>query len=370
MSISFKIKKTQLMGRVLFLVLTFTTVNSFATGTRDGGGGDGIELTFSTPGLAKDMYTKTFLLDLFEYGVHETPVFNKSIAINPAILKRVTNALPELDQNVSSLVAQKLSEIHAYDVVTAAALIKGMEMYTWRLMNAKLVDIEDDDGSDVDIDRKNLVQLAIRNSRTIRLSKPRLVTADNENISALVMHEVIFAMLPPKQIESNSGNYEFQQSKRAREITGYLYSNYFKSKGAKGFHDMIGSDLPTTSPKAKLVLEKDNYLYLVHAAGYSAPKVGTSETATKDLAKFLCDPKISKSQWNIDFLTTPIAVYFSEYNKSPTIKQSYILWEQYRRTYSRGIEFNTTIINSSNCQADMEIEIENQLQKEGYTHDF
>ncbi|OQW50451.1 MAG: hypothetical protein A4S09_01260 [Proteobacteria bacterium SG_bin7] len=375
MSISLKIKKTQFLGRILCLVLTFTTAISGAAsreGTRDGGGGDGIELTFPKPNRPGEVYSKTYLLDLFEYGVHQAPIFNRNVKINSTLLRRVTNALPELDQQISSLVAQKLSEIYAYDKLTAIALLKGIELYTWRLIDANLTDVQDDDGSDVDIDRRNLVQLAIRNSHTIRISKPRFDKLDKENASALVMHEVVYAMLPAKEIKNGSENYVFQESKRAREITGYLYSNYFISKGANGLFALIGTDLPTTKGSINtannLVIENNTYLFKIRGVKYSFDN-GTNKTASiKDIAEFVCKGRRRSPSEQLEFSGYYLYLSFDEYNKSPTHKQVHVRWITHwsERSELVSIPINPEVIASPTCQTEMEVEIEGNLQKIGW----
>ncbi len=216
----------------LNLILTFLMLSSLSYGgDKIGNGGDGVI-----------MNNKIYLLDLLEMGVEEKPYFNPSVIIQPHILERISNEFSSLEGIPLELTAKKLSEIYAIDQPLAMILLQTMELFEWRLVSKSLVDIPDED-TPLDIIRGELIQLAIRKGRTIRIN----LEAWNDNRFdeahkvALIFHEVIYALMPPKYIDNSQMT---QSSSRAREINGYLFSFNFQKEGNKGLHTIIEDELP------------------------------------------------------------------------------------------------------------------------------
>jgi hypothetical protein len=176
-------------------------------GNSVGNGGKGVRIE-----------NKVYLLDLVEAGVELTVGFNPNVQAKPDIVMRISKSLPAKYFPVD-LIAQKLTEIKQVDALLAEALILTINSFQWRIVNSKLLDIKDDDSS-LNYDPQSLVQIAIRKLRSIMIARDVLPLMDAENIAALVIHEACFALIQP----NDEGK---QESVKAREVTGYLFSEEF-----------------------------------------------------------------------------------------------------------------------------------------------
>lgn len=215
---------------ILLVLLEALTVSAQKRkrGNEGGGGGDLVYVN-----------GKYYLLDLLEAGVEENPYIDHSITPNPDYVQRLNSVLPAGFPN--ELIAKKMTEIERLNKMTALVLIRTIEAYQWKLVNSALLDIQDE-FTDLDIPRQNLLQLAVRKSSTILVDRDLWKKIDVGNQVALVFHEVIYALHPPV----NSGymiwlgyhtGYKpimYQMSEKAREVTGYLFSDMAR-QGFNGF---------------------------------------------------------------------------------------------------------------------------------------
>jgi hypothetical protein len=205
------------IGLPILLVTLITT--SFASWANHevGNGGDAVKVGSSY-----------YSLDLFESGVQEKPYFRPGVTVDPYVLSAINAALdPSLFPNVE--LSRKLSELHVDDPIFTDILIQAMKIYTWRIVNGPLKDVNDSDDMVVN-PPSGLVQAAIRRFETITISGDIWYAMDNENRSALVLHEIFYALLKPqfKGLDSNGREKFAQSSEVARRAVGFLFSRDFE----------------------------------------------------------------------------------------------------------------------------------------------
>lgn len=203
----------------LVTILLMTSMASFA-GDK-GNGGDGIERN-----------GKLYVLDLVEAGVEEAPYF-RSGTVAPSLLKLRLEMAFGSDGYPVDLIARKLVEIADGNPHLSAAIAQVIEEYNWRLVNSSLIDIKDEYTV---LDYKDLKQLAIRKQNTISIDKSLWAKLDDENKTALIFHEVIYALIKPKLV---NGVLQ-QQSDRAREVNGFIFTS--ESENPIALMQLMGND--------------------------------------------------------------------------------------------------------------------------------
>jgi hypothetical protein len=202
-------------------------------GNDQGNGGDGLRRN-----------GKLYVLDLVEAGAELKPFFSKTVVTNPKISCRLETVFSS--QSVpTKLLSLKLSEIEKVDKAFAEALLQTIELYSWRWVNAALVDIKDEDSS-LDYPQKNLVQVAIRRGQNIKVNREAWKLLDDGNRAALIFHEAVYALIKP----ASSG---IQSSPRAREVAGYLFTEELAKMAAKGLHRVLRDDLPSLAQAAQFL---------------------------------------------------------------------------------------------------------------------
>lgn len=170
------------------------------------------------------------VLDLFEAGVDEAPYFTDG-KVDPNIRAMVNERLPIRDRSgaLHFLVAKKITEIWKvagqYDL--AFHLLETMKSYQWNMINGPLKPI-DDIGQTI-VDPKALVQAAIRDGQQrISIDKQVWTRMDDANRAALIVHELLYAILPPviERTGAAPGDVKvYQESSVARRIVGFVFSS-------------------------------------------------------------------------------------------------------------------------------------------------
>lgn len=186
------------------------TAPSFA-GERGGNGGDGIEID-------GNLYS----LDLVEAGLERGAHFMEDAVVTNALRQRLERKFPSSDYP-TALIVSKIAELERIDPVFARVLVKGMELYSWRLVAHNLMNVNDENTL---LDGANLVQLAIRRNSTILIDRQHWQRLDETNRAALVFHEILYAFVKP-----DNG---VQDSVAARELTGYLFSAELSQRRREG----------------------------------------------------------------------------------------------------------------------------------------
>ncbi len=174
-----------------------------------------------------------YLLDMVEAGVEENPQIDLSAQPSVELQKRVDHAFPQ--GFPTDLIAKKLVEIKRVNPMMALVLVKTMELYQWKLVNSALLDIADEH-TNLKIPRKNIFQLAIRKSASILVDRSLWAKLDKGNQTALVFHEILYALDKPRNTGLDVAPgfpSQYQSSEKAREINGYLFSE-LSSHGDEG----------------------------------------------------------------------------------------------------------------------------------------
>lgn len=177
-------------------------------------------------------------------GVETSPYFNHDLTIDSKIRDRIQRKFHNLgfSSRIQELIARKLTEIKTIDSFFTYTVLKAMELYSWRIVNNKLLDIKDED-SILEYQNQELVQLAIRRGRTIRINRTlwNSEAFDDYNKVALIFHEAIYSCIIPKEMVFDEDKVYSQSSPRAREVTGYIFTSEIK-QGSEAFIRMLGND--------------------------------------------------------------------------------------------------------------------------------
>lgn len=202
-----------------FFIFSLMTLSVFAA-DKGGNGGDGVMID-----------GQIHLLDLVEAGIEEEPFINRSIEVDQDI-KNLANSL-KISGLPTNLFASKLMEIKKVHPAFALAIAQTMKLYNWRLVSSVFVDIQDEETI---LERKNLIQLAIRKEDGIFISRTRWSQLSEVNKIALIFHEIVYAMILTDSIFYESP----QMSFKARKIVGSMFSPEFQNdEGINEFRKYI-----------------------------------------------------------------------------------------------------------------------------------
>jgi hypothetical protein len=197
-----------MMKTILFTCALLVGTLSWAagSGTSIGNGGVGIMEN-----------GKLYMLDLFEYSVHDRPVFG----IEPVVHwlpKKIEQLFPglNLSRNVQDRFAQKLSDVMRKDYYFGQTMMVAIENLDWRLVNSGLVRLNDDQAA---MNPNNLVQIAIRQKFVVFIDRDKWQMLNDDNKVALLIHEVLYVLT------------ENQNAIDARNVTGALFTQQFLTSG-------------------------------------------------------------------------------------------------------------------------------------------
>jgi hypothetical protein len=221
----------------------------------DGGGAHG--------GVGIVLDRKIYLLDLVEAGVQKDPFFDADVPTRPDFQEQVDLALTnlKLKQSTRVLIAKKLSELDRISRSAALEILLGMKMYSWRMVDAKLMPTYDEHTAILRPEGTR-VQLASRTTRTIMLSKQDTDQLDDANLAALVFHEILFAFTGTSSICNVWGptkcliQAEWQSSETAQATTGFVFSIELKTSG-------IGALRRILSDRLKINALEESFPYLL-----------------------------------------------------------------------------------------------------------
>ncbi len=253
---------SHLICLALISICVFSTTLSFAG--NEGHGGDGV-LIAGTP----------YLLDLVEWGIEFDPFMDSSIVPNPTYIDIISEVLTPLNsEKLIPIVARKLTEISKVDLKFAESLVQRFTEYNWRLVNKRLVDIQDED-TVLDYNDLELVQLAIRRNGMVRISREYWSKMNVAHQTALLLHEVIYSF----SYSSGFNEVKFF-SDSARTITGYLFTPEFRSNGIKGLRGVVYNSNPG---------------HLLHI-GFKLSATGYYKRMSSEILDFCVDPRLIISQ--------------------------------------------------------------------------
>lgn len=215
-------------SKVMFLSLLFVSSFAFGLGPNGGGGGFVVKVGNSYR-----------LLDLVEFGADENP-YNPEVTMNPKILSRLKNSLYGFNEDVIRSAANKISHIHRQNPNMAYFLVSAMKEYTWKVVNAPLIRLDDIGESNVDISKMEVYQGAIRRTNDITFNREVISKMEATQVGALILHEIIYSMLTPEVIydygDDDTGAKETLVMKKqvnfdARKMVGAIYSELVETNG-------------------------------------------------------------------------------------------------------------------------------------------
>lgn len=202
------------------LAVSLLGAHSAIAGERGGNGGDGIQIG-----------GKLYVLDLVEAGVEQAsdPAHLIFEDANVNVLARLRTKFANQNFPIE-MIAKKIAQIESVHALFARTILKGIELYNWRLVNSGLINITDENSL---LDYENLIQLAIRRNSNVLISRSYWEQLDDLNKTALVFHEVLYALVKPTSVNT-------QDSVVARELVGHLFSQEFNRQSVAGLRRAIG----------------------------------------------------------------------------------------------------------------------------------
>lgn len=233
-----------------------------------GNGGDGVVIN-----------GKVYLFDLYEYSIHDNPYFDDQVEPDPVIYDMLYNKFLNFKDTINNnkkiyiyadlieLIAKKLTSLQKLDPLFSTTVLTSIIHYNWVLSTQDVIDVKDDDGSDIIYDEE-LIAVAVRSYRTIKVSNYRVKQMDLKNFVATIFHEAIYGVIPQvkvleyipykKKVTNPDGSvveteeykeevYYKQLSRRVREITGAIFS---KKLSTLELQAVISGSFPVTEPES------------------------------------------------------------------------------------------------------------------------
>lgn len=215
--------------------------------------------------------------------------------------------------------------------------------------------IKDEDGTDIDYSVDNLIQIAVRNNRTIRISDNYMSKMNSGNLAALIFHEAIYAIIPPEYrsgnklsevIIENDGRrrevyeeYTFlkQPSRPVRDVVSYLFSDDFENNPetllniSEGYLPMY-SDRERGKAKGKNIFYFDENVFLTNPTVQIHPRTDTSTFITSksdanntDYMNSLLESVCTGREYiTLYYKFKRFALKFATFNGEDSAKNSYL----------------------------------------------
>jgi len=189
---------------------------------------------------------KIYLLDLVEAGVQKAPYFKplkdfRYCQDNACTVRKFNSAegrflaranynlrAKKFDSETTRLLAEKLLTLGS---PVRDELLLAVLMYQWRLTDLPLEEVKGIK-SPLDLSQTIVYQLAYRRDTAILINRALWEQLDTANRVALVIHEVIYAMLRP--MANGDGTFT-QESWDARLITGDLFTESMANARLRGY---------------------------------------------------------------------------------------------------------------------------------------
>lgn len=190
--------------------------------TNSGNGGDGLMIG-----------GKPYLWDLVEGGL-ENSTLSRALTGKCRIDQQLNQMLSAQlsEQNLRTAILMKLSDLCLYSEFAAISVAQATSHMVFEWANLALLDIKDED-SLYDVPKENLVQLAARQGVTIFIDQKLWNGLDLLNRTALIFHEVFYALLEPREILLNPKKKIYQQfSPDARRMVRILFSDRLEKLGS------------------------------------------------------------------------------------------------------------------------------------------
>lgn len=203
--------------KTIFISALLSVLPVFAGPSVIGNGGNGVFLE-----------NKFYVLDLVEADSHIKP-YIKDVSVSDFYFNRLKYALNEFqDPALVTLVAKKIMELGAFDLIYTEALLRTFEAVRWNLVDYRLtlIPVETPVAAE-------LQQIAIRTSDNILIDRYYWNLLTPEHRMALLFHEANFILIRPSSVANDD---DFQKSAfQSRLLTGYIYSNSMANEYGSSF---------------------------------------------------------------------------------------------------------------------------------------
>jgi hypothetical protein len=164
-------------------------------------------------GVVIQVGKKLYLLDLLEAGLEKTPMSAYGAELTTdremAIADRLVRDGIHLD--VATVI---ISRIRNLPTSQCSAILAAIDLFNWRYIDLPLVHVHDVKTT-LELDPKNVLQLAVRRDQTIQINTKLWRQMDLLNRTSLIFHEVFYASLQP---QTTAGGFFAQDSFMARQI--------------------------------------------------------------------------------------------------------------------------------------------------------
>jgi hypothetical protein len=338
----------KLMTWTLFFLMPALT--AFAGG-ETGNGGDGI---------LRD--NKVYLLDLVEAGTELTPYFNKSDEPDGRINAFLKKKLP-IENTVIELISRKTKELYLKSPSLAYHVLAAINLYSWQFLNTHLRDVPDDGDTIIDIPyRGDLVQLAVRYKKEVKIDKSYWLFMDDANRAALILHEALYALIQPHIDED--GNNAKQSSLDTRRLVGLLFGENFDREALQTFlsslgtldayprmSDLGGTMLPNMSAVKNINSQFIGEFYVKYEDG--AWYTAHAQLLEGNKEEFCQNPKYTEFRallWIPMYSTYwyPLSSYFGN---GFTIPNGYFSWRRFTQTIDKNKNYDECKAMLSNWKA-------------------
>jgi len=231
--------------KTIFISIILSALNALAGPSVIGNGGNGVYLE-----------NNFYILDLVEADSHIQP-FMKDVTASGYFYDRLKYALHTFeDPSLVALVAKKITELGALDLLYTEALLRTFEEIRWNLVDYRLALIPVDTPV-----AAALHQVAIRTSDNILIDRHYWNLLSPIHRVALLFHEANFILIRPS---SSAHADDLQKSVfQSRLLTGYIFSNSMATEYSASFSRRLFPLFP--SQLGTINGEKAFYIYRTKA---------------------------------------------------------------------------------------------------------
>ncbi len=255
--------------KIIFISALLSALTVFAGPSVIGNGGNGVFLE-----------NKFYVLDLVEADSHIKPFIKETVATY--YYDRLKYALHALeDQALVALVARKITEAGALDLIYTEALLRTFEAIRWNLVDYRLTPMPV-----ITPVAAAQHQIAIRTSDNILIDRYYWNLLTLEHRTALLFHEVNFILIRPSSIADDD---DFQKSAfQSRLLTGYIFSDSM----AKEFGPSFSRRLSPLFPSKLMKINGEDVFSVYKTKAFSAFAYEDVITANPYLEIIFKDSKV------------------------------------------------------------------------------
>ena len=207
-------------------ILALVALSAMTVGLQAKAGGDGP----GNGGNAVVVDGKLYLLDLVEAGVQKMPFLGDG-KVDSGFIRDAQYAFhnaARLDNDVGKALTERLANL---EPLVREQFLAAFSLYSWRIVDLPVEEIKGVK-SPIDLKKTKVYQAAYRRDRSILISRAIWDQLDVGNKAALIVHEIVYAMLTPK---SDGAGKLVQESWDAREIVGEIFTESSRYSTIRNF---------------------------------------------------------------------------------------------------------------------------------------